>query len=240
MLASLEKTTEDYILGLKILQKRDGHRLSIDPILLTSFTLPYIKKNDNVIDIGTGFGIIPLLISKRKKGVKIVGVEIQKDLVLLAEENLRINKLKQNIKIIEGDYREFKERFKTEKFDIVLSNPPFREPSSGRISPKQERAIARHEFHGSMEELVKVSKYVVTPAGRICFVYPIRRFVELLSCLKDNGLTPRRVRFVHHKKDSEGELFMVEARKTGKATLEVEKPLILENMSVEDIMGENV
>ncbi len=240
MLSSLEKTTEDYILGLKILQKRDGHRLSIDPILLSSFVLPHIKTNDKIIDLGTGFGVIPLLISKRLRNSKIIGIEIQKDLVLLAEENLRINKLKKNIKIIAGDYRELKERFKREKFGIVLSNPPFREPSSGRISPKKERAIARHEFYGNMEELVKVSKYLVTPAGSICFIYPVRRFVELLICLKDNGLTPRRVRFVHHKKESEGVRFMVEARKTGKGTLEVEKPLILGEMSVEDIMGENL
>ncbi len=240
MSSLLEQTTEDYILGLKICQKKEGHRLSVDPILLSSFALPYIKKDDNIIDIGTGFGIIPLLVSKRKKGAKIVGVEIQKDLVLLAEENMRMNKLGENINIIEGDYRELKERFKTGKFDMVLSNPPFREPSSGRIPPKKERAIARHEFYGDMEDLVKIAKYLVTLAGRVCFVYPVRRFVELLYCLRDNELTPRRVMFVHHKKESEGKLFMIEARKTGKGTLKVEKPLILGEMSVEEIMGESL
>lgn len=236
----LEQTTEDYILGLKICQKKEGHRLSIDPILLSSFVLPHIKKNDTVIDVGTGFGIIPLLISKRKKSAKIVGVEIQKDLVLLAEENLRINKMGKNINIIEGDFRELKERFKIGKFDLVLSNPPYREPFSGRISPEKERAIARHEFYGDMEDLVKISKYLVTAAGSVCFIYPVRRFVELLNCLRDNGLTPRRVRFVYHKKESEGELFMIESRKTGKGTLKVEKPLILGEMSVEDVMGESL
>ncbi len=236
----LEQTTEDYILGLKICQKKEGHRLSVDPILLSSFALPHIKENDKIIDIGTGFGIIPLLISKRKKSVEVIGVEIQNDLVLLAEENLKMNKLEKNIEIIKGDFRELKKKFKTGRFDMVLSNPPYRESSSGRIPPKKERAIARHEFHGDMEDLVKISKYLVTLAGRVCFVYPVRRFVALLNCLRDNGLTPRRVMFVHHKKESEGELFMIEARKTGKGTLKVEKPLILGEMSVEDIMGESL
>jgi tRNA1Val (adenine37-N6)-methyltransferase len=112
----LEQTTEDYILGLKIRQKKEGHRLSVDPILLSSFALPYIKQNDHVIDIGTGFGIIPLLIAKRKKGVKIVGVEIQSDLVLLAEDNVSMNKLERNINITEGDFRELKERCRKSLF----------------------------------------------------------------------------------------------------------------------------
>jgi tRNA1Val (adenine37-N6)-methyltransferase len=190
--------------------------------------------------MGTGFGIIPLLISQRKEGAKIIGVEIQKDLVRLAEENLKLNGVHENITIIEGDFRNLKNRFKEGEFDWVLSNPPYMEPSAGRISPCEERAFARHEFHGDMKQLVTASAYFVSNTGRVSFIYPIRRFVQLLFCLKTAGLNPQRVRFVHPFEDSAAELFIIEARKGGKDSLKVEKPIILGETNLDEIIADNV
>ncbi len=201
-----------------------GHKVTDGPLLLCDFILP-LGEGETVIDIGTGAGVIPLMLAWKTPVKRIVGVEVQRALAETAGKNVELNSLNDRIEIIEGDYRDLPKRFPESSFSLVLANPPFVKRDGGRRSPDASRDTARSEVFGVLEDLLQTSAYLASGGGRVAYIFPVIRLKEMLSGLTGVGLTPTRLRFIHATPKSGAALFLVEASRSG--TLEVEAPLIL-------------
>jgi len=223
------ETLDDLLYGeLKIIQKKKGFRYSVDALLLSDFVLKQIKSSDKVIELGCGNGVVSLILAKRSKAKEILGVEIQNSLVNLAKRNVRLNKLEGKIEILEADIKELPKIFPKESFDWVISNPPFRKVGTGFLSKNQERAIARYELKIKLEEVLRVSEYLVKPEGKIALIYPLERLLELVDRLERSAFHPGRLKFAFHKKgDLKPILFAIELLKEDFG-FELEKPWLIE------------
>jgi len=221
-----EETLDTLFEGrLKILQKKQGYRFSIDALLLAHFAQP--DSGDRMIDLGTGCGIIPLILSYRKKAAKIIGVEIQPSLADLARRNAVLNRCSSKFKILEEDLRNLEKRFARESFDRVLANPPYRKVGSGRINPREEKAIARHEVQATLEDVLRSAHYLLKDKGRLSMIYPAFRSADLMRGLSKHHLEPKRLQFVHSHERDEARLVLVEALKEGHAQVKILPPFFL-------------
>jgi len=225
-LPSPDETLDTFFNGkLQITQKKKGYRFSMDAVLLSQFIK--IRKNERVMDLGTGCGILPLLLSHTTKAHSFVGVEIQKGLAECAEKNVVLNHLEDRISILMQDFRELKETFRPGSFDVVLSNPPYRKYRTGRINPSIEKAIARHEIKGTLEDLISIASYLLPHKGRCYMIFPALRTVDLLMALRDGQLEPKRLQFVHPRIGEEAKFILTESIKTSGVELKLMEPLIL-------------
>jgi tRNA1Val (adenine37-N6)-methyltransferase len=226
LLPSPDETLDTFFNGkLQITQKKKGYRFSMDAVLLSQFIK--IRKNERVMDLGTGCGILPLLLSHTTKAYSFVGVEIQKGLAECAEKNVVLNHLEDRISILMQDFRELKETFRPGSFDVVLSNPPYRKYRTGRINPSIEKAIARHEIKGTLEDLISIASYLLPHKGRCYMIFPALRTVDLLMALRDGQLEPKRLQFVHPRIGEEAKFILTESIKTSGVELKLMEPLIL-------------
>ena len=195
--------------------------------MLFSCQFSRIRKNEKVIDLGTGCGILPLLLSQNTKAHSFVGVEIQKELAELANKNVRLNHLEDRVWILQKDLRELKEAFPPGSFDVVLSNPPYRKYRTGRVNPAMDKAIARHEITGTLEDLISIASYLLPPKGRCYLIFPALRTVDLLVVLRSQKLEPKRLQFVHPQVGEEAKFILSESIKDSGVELKVIDPLIL-------------
>jgi tRNA1Val (adenine37-N6)-methyltransferase len=208
---------------LKLLQKKGAYRFSLDPILLANFI--HLKKQERMLDIGTGCGIIPIYMSKHYPNNSLVGVEIQKALCNLAETNVRLNGC-ENVQVLHGDIRSVAKSF-NEPFHVVVSNPPYVKKHSGRESPQHSRHLARYESLLDLDSLFAISASLLYTKGRLYLIYPAKRLAELVSAAKAHGIEPRRLRLIHPRGDEPANLFLIECMKGGGAELKVEHPLYI-------------
>ncbi len=220
-----EDETLDTLLGerVKVIQKKKGYRFSLDPLLLAGFVS--VGSEETVIDIGTGSGVIPLLLAAGSRGKSITGVEFQEELAEMAGRSVEYGGCAERISILHCDLSDLPGRFAPEAFDLVISNPPYRKLGSGRINPDEQKAVARHELAMTLEELVKVSRYLVRPKGRVACIYPVTRLIDLLACLRNYRLEPKQMRLVHPKQGEEANLVLVESRSEGGSELRIHPPL---------------
>jgi len=226
LLSSPDETLDTFLNGkLHVLQKKKGYRFSLDAILLSQFVR--IRKNERAIDLGTGCGILPLLLSHTTKALSFVGVEIQKGLAECARKNVVLNHLDGRISILRQDFRKLRGTFPPGSFDVVLSNPPYRRYRSGRINPSVEKAVARHEIKGTLEDLIVIASYLLPPQGRCYLIFPALRTVDLFVALREGKLEPKRLQFVHPRIEGEAKLILTESVKTSGVELKIMNPLIL-------------
>lgn len=211
--------------GLKIIQARDSYRFSVDSILLVNFIR--VKNYEQVIDLGTGSGIIPLLLFGKRKGLSIYGVEIQEDLADMAKRSVELNKLQDHITLIREDFRNIKKIFKSNQFDVVVSNPPYISLGQGKINPLSSKAIARHEIKGNLEDLISASNYLLKNKGRIYLVYKSNKLIELVVTLKEYDIEPKVIKFIHPRPGEDANMVLLEGIKGGKGELKIENPLFL-------------
>ena len=217
--------TLDTIKDVKIIQAKDGYRFSVDAILLENFVTA--KPLEKGVELGTGSGIISILLAKRLENTEIIAVEIQKPLAERARKNTELNDLKDNINILSMDMRELRNEFPANGFDYVFSNPPFRKPKTGRMSTDEERATARHEIEISLPDLISTTAYLLKHNGRFYVIYHPFRLAELISLLRESRLEPKRMRFVHSRQGEEAKMVMIEAVKGGGTWLKIDPPLHL-------------
>lgn len=221
-----DETLDDLRLGgLKIIQRRDGYRFSLDPILLCGFAS--FDGVEAAVDLGTGSGVIPLLLARRSTATWIVGVELQAGLADRARRSVALNNLGERIEIVEGDLRDLARSLGVGSFDLVLSNPPFRQGGSGRIAPDAERAAARHELAGGLTDFLKAAALLLRSGGRCCLIYLAERLTDLLLELRRAGLEPKRLRMVQSRAGEGARLVLVEARRGGRPGMVVEAPLLI-------------
>ena len=224
---SADETLDSFFDGkLQVIQKKKGYRFSTDAVLLSQFVK--VRKDARVIDLGTGCGILPLLLSQITKARPFVGVEIQGGLAECAKKNVLLNHLEHRISILQQDLRDLGKTFPPGFFDVVVSNPPYRKYRSGRINPSVEKAVARHEIEGTLEDLVSVASYLLPAKGRCYFIFPAMRTVDLLLALRSRKLEPKRLQFVHPRLGEDAKFILTESIKASGVELKVTAPLILE------------
>ena len=210
---------------LKIRQKKEGYRFSIDALLLSHFAEP--RPKDRVIDLGTGCGVIPLILIFKRKAETVIGVEVQPSLADLARQNVSLNRFSSKIEIWEKNFKELVKQSDRGTFDLVLSNPPYRKVGSGRVNPLEEKALARHEILATLEDLLRTGHHLLKNKGRLCLIYPATRTADVFQLLRHFHLEPKRVQFVHSHPQDEASLLMVDALKEGKTQIKVLPPFVL-------------
>ncbi len=211
--------------GLYIIQHSKKFCFGIDAVLLSSFAR--VEEGEEVLDIGTGTGIIPILLSAKTRGRHFTGIELQEESADMAKRSVSFNGLSDRIEIICGDIRDSKDILPSSHFEAVLSNPPYIEKGKGLISGNREKDIARHELFLSFGELSREASRVLKVNGRFYIIHRPQRLAELFRKLSDNGLEPKRIRFVLPSPDREPTMVLIEAIKGAKSGLIVEKPLLV-------------
>ena len=221
----------DDVLGykdLKIYQNSNYFAFSLDSIILANYSTIRLRDR-NIIDFCTGNGIIPLIISRRCEQ-KIVGVEVQESLCDLANKSVHFNHLDNRIQIICDDIKNYCNHHLNE-FDLVLCNPPyFKVEKNSSFNDSYEKMIARHEILITLDDICDCAKKVLKDHGNICIVHRSDRLMDVLISFRNNGIEPKRIKFVHETLNKESTLVIVEGQKCGKTGLIVEKPLIQYNL----------
>jgi len=225
MLTETETLDELKGYNLQIVQERHGYRFSLDPLLLCAFAAP--TGGERIVDLGTGSGIIPLVLARQTAGTTFVGVELQNGMADLAERNVRLNGLADRIAILREDVLGLRKRFPVSSFDLVLANPPYRKRGTGKISPKQGRDDARHESTATLADFLAAAKYLVKPSGRICFIYHPARIPDLMAEAAALRLASLRLRLVHGIAAADARMALVELAKARQGELRVLPPLIV-------------
>lgn len=223
---SADESLDTFFNGkLQVIQKKKGYRFSIDAVLLSRFVT--ILRNEKVIDLGTGCGILPLLLSQTTKAFSFVGIEIQEGLAECARKNVLLNHLENRVSILQQDFGKLTKTFPPGSFDVVLSNPPYRRSRSGRINVSTEKAIARHEIRATLEDLALASSHLLPNKGRCYVIFPAARAIDLLVTLRSRELEPKRLQFVHSRSGGDAKLILVESVKASGVELKVATPITL-------------
>ena len=212
-------------MGLNIRQPDKGYRFSVDSLLLADFCR--FRHGDSVLDLGTGSGVIALVLARKFPSVMVTGVEIQEDLAAFAEKNIFENELDKRVKVICGDINRLDLLFRAQSMDHVVSNPPYRRPVSGRLSINAMEALARHEILTDIERVVCAAHYVLRSGGRFSVIFPAERSARLISVLSSHHLEPKRIRMVYPDPDSKARMCLVEACRDGGEEVHVLPPLFL-------------
>ncbi len=205
---------------LQVYQPRTGHRFGQEALALAGFVR--VKPGETVVDLGTGVGVIPLLLAHT--GARLIGLEIQEDLADLARRNAELNEVA--LEVFQGDWREIKELLAPASAEVVTCNPPFYETGRGRVSPDPARAAARQAGRAALGEAVLAARYLLTDKGRFNLVGPAWRLVDFLVLLRQAGLEPKRLQFSHGRADAPAELVLIEARKGAGVECRIEPPIL--------------
>ncbi|HEX6593280.1 MAG TPA: tRNA1(Val) (adenine(37)-N6)-methyltransferase [Bacillota bacterium] len=219
----------DYLLAneeMKIIQSPTAFSFSLDAILLANFAYVPIKQG-KILDLCTGNGVIPLLLSRRTNA-DIVGVEIQQRIYNMAERNVHLNDLDQQLSMIHGDLREMQPILGHSQFDVVTCNPPyFPTPAKTEHNQNEYLTIARHEVYCTLEEVVKACKLHVRPGGKVAMVHRPGRLVDIINLFRTYNLEPKRMRLVYPKRDREANMLLIEGMRDGKVDLKILPPLYI-------------
>ena len=211
--------------GLKIIQKTDGFCFGMDAVLLSGFA--HVKRGEKVLDMGTGTGIIPLLLSAKTQGEHFTALEIQKEIAEMAARSVAMNHLEDKIEIVNGDIKEASRIFGGASFDVVTTNPPYMNDAHGLKNPTEVKAISRHEVLCTLEDVVREGAKVLKSGGRMYMVHRPHRLIEIITAMKQYKMEPKRMCMVHPFKDKEANMVLIEAVKGGGSWLKMEAPIIV-------------
>ncbi len=200
--------------GLKIIQNNDGFCFGIDSVILSDFA-KNIKENSDVVDLGTGTGILGLLLCGKTKLRTITGIEIQEDVAKMAERSIKLNELENRFKIFNVNINSvFKENLlKKNKFDVVIMNPPYKELGSGITNENKSKLIARHEITATLEDFVKTAAALLKDKGELYIVHKPERTVDIITKLRENKLEPKELKVVYSRKNTDASLILIKAVK---------------------------
>ncbi len=224
--AAEDYATDAFFNGrLKVHQPRNGYRYSIDAVILAHFAGLHPAKT--AVDLGTGCGVIPLILAFRRPELKITGVEIQPGLAGAARRNIRENGYAERISIIEGDLKDLRARDAGGRVDLAVSNPPYRKAASGRINPVREKAMARHEIKAALPDVLAAAARLLRTGGRLAMIYPAERLTDLLTGMRAAGMEPKTLRTAHSRRNDGAILCLAAAVKGGRPGLKVAAPLVI-------------
>ena len=211
--------------GYKIIQDPGRFCFGMDAVLLSGFAK--VKPGERVVDLGTGTGIIPILLEARSKGASFTGLEIQPESADMASRSVQLNDLQERVHIVNGDIKEAVQIFGAASCHVVTGNPPYMTAQHGLQNPDQPKAIARHEVLCTLEDVISQAAGLLMPGGRFYMVHRPFRLAEIMTGLCAHGLEPKRMQLVYPYVDREPNMVLLEAVKGGRPRITVEKPLII-------------
>ena len=217
--------------GLRIIQDPARFCFGMDAVLLTGFVQEGIAgrtmSREDLLDLGTGTGIIPLLMSAKSDCRSLTGLEIQPDSADMAARSVKLNGLEDRVRIIQGDIKEADALFASASFGVITCNPPYMIRSHGLQNPDSPKAIARHEVLCSFEDVARATERLLKPGGHFYLVHRPFRLAEIMTTLRDHGLEPKRMRLVYPYVDREPNMVLLDCVRGGRPRLTVERPLIV-------------
>lgn len=220
-----ERLDDLQIKGFEIIQHPGKFCFGMDAVLLSNFAR--VKKGERVLDLGTGTGIIPILLAAKTEGEGFVGLEIQEESADMARRSVAHNSLEDRVEIVDGDIKEAATIFGPASFDVITTNPPYMIGQHGISNPSDTKAIARHEVLCTLDDILKESARILKPKGRFYMVHRPFRLAEILSKMVAVGIEPKRMRLVHPFVDKEPNMVLIEGLRGGNSRMTIEKPLIV-------------
>ena len=211
--------------GYQIIQKKDGFCFGMDAVLLSGFAA--VKPGEKAIDLGTGTGIIPILLEAKYEGEHYTGLEIQDEVAEMAARSVALNHLEERVSIVKGDIKEASRLFGAAYFDVVTSNPPYMNDAHGLKNPDLPKAIARHEVLCTLDDVAREAAKLLRPGGRFYMVHRPHRLIEIITALTKYKLEPKRMKMVHPFVDKEANMVLIEAVRGGKSMIKVEAPIVV-------------
>lgn len=212
--------------NLKIIQNKNGFCFGMDSVLLSDFA-KNIKPNTKVIDLGTGTGILPILLSAKTKASKIVGIEIQEDVANMANRSVELNNLQNRLEIICENIKNLKNVYETNSFDAIVTNPPYKTKGTGGINELKSKLISRHEIAADLEDFISISSYLLKDQSNIYMVHRPERLVDILSIFRKYKLEPKELKLVQPNCGKAPNLVLIKATKNAKPFLKIDKPLYI-------------
>lgn len=211
--------------GYLLIQDPKRFCFGVDAVLLSGFAT--VKKGESVLDLGTGTGVIPILLEAKSQGQRFVGLEIQQESAEMAQRSILLNGLEEKIKIVQGDIKEIETFFSASSFDVVTANPPYMNDGGGLKNQYNPKAIARHEILCSLEDIVRGACRMLKTGGRFYMVHRPHRLTDLLVTLRQYRLEPKRIRFVHPYLDRKPNMVLIEAVRSGRPMVQILPPLVV-------------
>ena len=212
--------------GLKLIQNKQGFCFGVDSVLLSDFAKG-IKKNSTVVDVGTGTGIIGMLLCKKTELKKIYGIEIQKEVSDMARRSIELNNLEEKFEIINCNINDIFEHLQANSIDSVVTNPPYKKINTGVKNEDEKQMISRHEVKCTLEDIIEKSSKLLKDRGEFFMVHRAERLVDIMCVLRKYRLEPKIVRFVHPKPNDKPNLILVKAVKYANEYLKIDKPLVI-------------
>ncbi|HJO62859.1 MAG TPA: tRNA1(Val) (adenine(37)-N6)-methyltransferase [Desulfobacterales bacterium] len=219
-------TTDTFFNGrVRVNQDRSGYRFSIDAVLLAYYARP--RPGDKIIDLGTGCGIIPVILAHRHPDITLYGIEVQKALAEIATLNAKENRMSDRITIIEKDLKLLEPQMVSGPVNLVVSNPPYRRARSGRINSDPQQAIARHEITATLLDVVQAAFRVLRNSGRLVMIFPAERITDIICQMRSSSIEPKHLQMVYSEIDMGAMLVLIEGRKGGGSGMKVAPPLTI-------------
>ncbi len=219
-----ERVDELHRNGYKIIQNPEKFCFGMDAVLLSEFAK--IRSKDKVLDIGTGTGIIPLLLDARYDVGHVTGLEIQKEMAEMASRSIKLNNAEERITVVEGDIKQGLTLFGNGTFDVITTNPPYMTLEKGIVNPSDAKAISRHEISATLEDIICQSSKLLKNKGRFYMVHRPARLVEIMNIMRSYNMEVKNIRFVHPYQNKEANMVLIEAIHDGKPYLKVAPPLV--------------
>ena len=234
-----ERLDDLQVNGYEIIQHPGKFCFGMDAVLLSNFAR--VKKGESVLDLGTGTGIIPILLTAKTEGEEFVGLEIQDESADMARRSVAHNHLENKVRIVNGDIKEASSIFGSASFDVITTNPPYMIGQHGIANASDTKAIARHEVLCTLDDILRESAKMLKPGGRFYMVHRPFRLAEILSKMVQAGIEPKRMRMVHPFIDKEPNMVLVEGKRGGNSRMTVERPLIVYKQTgvyTDELLGE--
>jgi len=210
---------------LSLYQYRKGYRFSIDSLLLASFARERVR--GHVADLGTGSGVLPIILARSGTVTSLAGFEIQTELAELARRNIALHEIADRVSITQADIKKIRSLRQAESFDAAIANPPFYPFGTGRINPGSQDAAARHELLATLQDFIGAAAFLVKNGGRFCAIFPATRSADLICTLRDNRIEPKAMRCVHSRAGESAVMLLVEGIKNAGSQAEILPPLVI-------------
>lgn len=212
--------------NLKIIQNKDGFCFGIDSVLLSDFA-KNIKKDSMVLDLGTGTGIIPILLCGKTKLKKVTGIELQEEVAKMAKKSIKLNNLEDKFNVINENILNLNKIYENQTFDVIVSNPPYKKKDTGITNENEKKIISRHEISASLEGFIKISKDLLKDKGEFYMVHRPERLVDIFELMRKYKIEPKILKMVYSYKNKEPKLILIKGVKNAKPFLKVESNLYI-------------